>query len=246
MRIPAQRQFYFHGLPGSSAELRLFDNAIAEQIEVLHPLDFDRFQNTEAAHGPYRIIGFSLGAFSALRLAATKPERVKELILISPAAPLEIGNFLPDMAGAPVFRTAQSSALALAGLTSIQSVATALAPQWLIKQLLAETCETEQALLKDPAFVSVLIDGLKSSFGPKAGLYRKAVRSYVRPWANDLQQIHCPCKIIHGDKDTWAPVEMAKALSDALPGQTELLIKNDLGHYSTLIRTLPSIIAQEQ
>ena len=94
---------YFHGLPWSAAELRLLNRDAGPKIEVIHPLDFRQFEGAEPSSGKVRVVGFSLGAFSALRLAALKPQWVKELILISPAAPLETGEYLDRMAGAPVF-----------------------------------------------------------------------------------------------------------------------------------------------
>lgn len=234
--------FYFHGLPGSTAELRLLTCDVAPKIEVLHPLDFSRFEATEPMNGRVRIIGFSLGAFSAVRLAAMKPKWVKELILISPAAPLETGDYLPRMAGASVFKTAKRSKLGFAALTAMQSVLAAIAPRLLLHQMFAESCEKERALLSDPAFVSILMDGLKSSLGANAHMYRKSVRSYVGPWAKDLKLVQCHCRIFHGEKDNWAPVEMAKALAAALPSEPELRIEEGLGHYSTLAKTLPSVL----
>lgn len=233
---------YFHGLPGSAAELRLLNRDAGPKIEVIHPLDFRRFEGAEPSLGKVRIVGFSLGAFSALRLAALKPQWVKELILISPAAPLETGEYLHRMAGAPVFKTAKNSKLGFAALTAIHSVLAAVTPRLLLRQIFAESCDKERALLNDPVFVSILIDGLKNSLGANASLYRKTVRSYVGPWADDLKAVRCHCRIFHGERDNWAPMEMAKAIADGLPSEPELIIEEGLGHYSTLAKTLPSVL----
>ncbi|MEY4838200.1 MAG: hypothetical protein RLZZ475_2059 [Pseudomonadota bacterium] len=104
---------YFHGLPGSAAELAAFGPDIAARTAGFHVAarggDFARLAEQTAASfpdGPLRLVGFSLGAAAALRVAPHLGERVERIDLVSPAAPLQLGDFLGQMAGAPVFRAA--------------------------------------------------------------------------------------------------------------------------------------------
>lgn len=53
------------------------------------------------------LIGFSLGAMTATRLAVLLGERVVRVDCTSGAAPLDLGNFLSHMAGKPVFTFAK-------------------------------------------------------------------------------------------------------------------------------------------
>lgn len=93
---------YCHGLPGSAREISMLVDSDESNILVMGPNDIERFETVigskqiETAH----VIGFSLGAMAAIEIAAKYPQLSKKLSLIAPAAPLELGDFLPDMAGA--------------------------------------------------------------------------------------------------------------------------------------------------
>lgn len=233
---------YFHGLPGSARELELMSNPNACRPEVWAPLALSA-PGDSADHGtPVRVIGFSLGAFSALKLAAARPDKVSELILISPAAPLELGPFLDQMAGAPVFKAARASRTGFALLTALQAVAAHVAPRFLLQQMFANSCAAEQALLQDPQAVDCLTDGLKHALWQAAPAYRQTVRSYVSPWEAEVSRVACPCQIYHGKLDDWVPLGMAEALAAHMAQESQLHALDGLGHYSTLIKVLPDLL----
>ena len=235
---------YFHGLPGSADELTLMELPKRGAPQVLDPLDFEAFDRRVASERPVTVIGFSLGAFSALKLAASRPESVSELVLISPAGPLEIGRFLNQMAGAPVFRMAKQSSFALAMLTAVQALAAHAFPRFLLNQMFAQSCTAEKTLLKNPDAVRCLTKGLKHSLWNAAPLYRRTIREYVQLWATDLSKIQCPCRVYHGELDDWVPIEMAQALFDRLPPESKFGTEEGLGHYSTLIKVLPKVLSE--
>ena len=224
---------YCHGLPGGAAELALAD----ADLPVL-----DRRQITDLAQpspclpdGALHLIGFSLGASFALRLAAHHPGRVAKLTLISAAAPLELGNFLPDMAGQAVFRLARRPALFRA-VTGVQGAIAHAAPGVLASQLIATCDPSDRKLLQGsgkPAFIAALQQG----YGTNRLAYLREVCAYVRPWANLLDQVHCPVELHHGSADLWAPAAMSDALHTALP-QSSLTRHDGLGHYSTLVEVM--------
>jgi Predicted hydrolase of the alpha/beta-hydrolase fold len=127
---------YFHGLPGSAAELEGFGPEIAQRAAGFHVAarggDFARLAEAIAArfpNGPLHLVGFSLGAAAALRVAPLLGERVRQIDLVSPAAPLQLGDFLGGMAGAPVFRAALAGHWPLAALTFAQAQSTRIAPE---------------------------------------------------------------------------------------------------------------------
>lgn len=235
---------YFHGLPGSADELALLELPKRSIPKVLDPMDFEAFDRHHALEGPATVIGFSLGAFSALKIAASRPESVSKLVLISPAGPLEIGPFMDQMAGAPVFKTAKQSSFAFAMLTAAQALAAHAFPRLLLKQMFAQSCEAEKALLKTPSAVKCLTHGLKHSLWNTAPLYRSTVTEYVQPWETELSKIQCPCQVYHGDLDDWVPVGMAQALFERLPRESKFQVEEGLGHYSTLIKVLPDVLGQ--
>jgi len=233
---------YFHGLPGSERELALVNMQECEVPRVLDPLDFEYFSQRTGAHSPAKVVGFSLGAFSAVKLAASRPDVVSELVLISAAAPLETGSFLDEMAGAPVFRAARASAAAFAALTAAQAFAAHVFPEFLLKRMFAKSCDAEKAILKDPAARRCLTDGLRHSLWHSAPMYRRAVTEYVQPWQSDLSEVQCPCRVFHGELDDWVPLGMAETLIDSLPSGSTFQVEKNLGHYSTLVKVLPNVL----
>ena len=219
---------YLHGLPGSAAELALGPVGRAADWTV-PDRDAPSFAQLALAlpAGPLHLVGFSLGAACALRLAALAPDRVARVTLVSAAAPLELGDFLPDMAGAAVFRAARSHAQ-LSALTTVQSTLARLSPA-LFARLLARGADAEEAaLLQTPALRRALAEGLTRN--RKA--YLRELAAYVQPWARHLPHVRAPVALVHGRADRWAPPAMAEALATALPQAG--LHWHETGHFGTL------------
>ncbi|MDZ4692967.1 alpha/beta hydrolase [Terricaulis sp.] len=239
-----RRVIYCHGLPGSPEELSAFGAWTPRQH--VHGLDrlghhngpyeenvllaFDAIGVDE----PVTLVGFSLGAMSAVRIAAERGPLVRKLILISPAAPLQLGNFLPVMAGRPVFEAAQAGDLALRLFTASQASLVALAPKLAVKTMFRASTDAELDLLASPRFVEVVVRGLRTCLGPRQAAYRGELHAYVRPWAHVLDDIRCETEIWSGSLDDWAPPAMSEALKERLGDRASLNVCPGLGHYSTL------------
>lgn len=236
---------YCHGLPGSGSEI---DFLLAQNIELPRtcgPQDMATLELRPNAtqNQTVHVIGFSLGAMAAIKIAGHYQSQVHKLTLISPAAPLELGHFLPDMAGKLVFDSAKRSAWQFRALTFLQHLTVKISATAAIKAMFADSPPPEQALLADKGFTSALIDGLKQSYGENRPAYCQAVLDYVRPWQQYLEALNCPVEIHHGTADNWAPVEMAYALQKHINMEVELVEHAGLGHYSTLRVALPDILA---
>lgn len=228
------RAVYLHGLPGGPEELALA--GVSLPCPVRRGDEADTLAQIRAMAGgePLHLIGFSLGAALALRLApALAPAR---LTLISPAGPLELGDFLPRMAGAPVFRAARRPMLFRA-LTAMQSLAFTHAPARSLETLFASAPTADRALLTAEN-QRLLLQAIRSSLGPGRAAYRAEIARYVQPWADLLARVPCPVTLWQGEADTWTPPDMAKALQAALP-RADLHLLPGLGHYSTLCHALP-------
>jgi len=220
-------QFYLHGLPGGAAELAL----AGVTLPVL-----DRQGELALPQGPLHLVGFSLGAALALRMAAQHPDKVAHLTLMSPAAPLELGNFLPDMAGQAVFKAARRKPLFHA-FTMAQAAMVRLAAGLLARQLIA-TCDTsDRALLSSAQGARIFRRILRQGYGANRPAYLREVPHYVQPWADGLARVTCPATLHHGTADTWAPPAMTTALAKALP-QAEVQMHEGLGHYATMVAVL--------
>lgn len=245
------RIIYCHGLPGSTSELSAF--GVPQAATHIHPLNrfsggtgayesdllasFDALDLTE----PTTVAGFSLGAMSAMRLAARRPHLVSKLVLISPAAPLQLGDFLADMAGRPVFEAARRGASSLRILSQLQATMASIAPRLVIRTMFQKSAEADRRLLESPAFLDMLVNALRASLGSYQAAYRAELLSYVRPWADVVDGVRCPVKIWQGGEDTWTPPAMASALKERIGTLASLELCPGQAHYSTLGAALPHL-----
>jgi Predicted hydrolases or acyltransferases (alpha/beta hydrolase superfamily) len=174
---------------------------------------------------------------AAIRIAASRPEQVSKVTLISAAAPLQMGSFLPDMAGQAIFQLALHRPGLLGVVTGLQSRLTRVSPH-LMTRLLFGTCgASERALLKDPAFRDAIHEALRSCFITHRQAYLAYVRAYVADWSGLLAQVQCPVELWHGTADMWAPPDMAVALKSRFGAACVLHQIEDGEHYSTMCQT---------
>lgn len=229
---------YLHGLPGGAEELRLGPGR--EMWRVPDRLTWTGYEaglSALASDLPDRthLVGFSLGTMTALRLAALRPDRVASVTLVSAAAPLDLGDFLPRMAGAPVFRAALTSPAKLARMTAAQCHFARLVPGLMLRLLFAGTGKDERAhALANPYLFA---DLLRRTYGSGRAAYLAELAAYVGGWSDVLARVSAPVMLHHGSADRWSPPAMAEALARALP-DAQVSHHNGLGHYGTLVHVL--------
>jgi len=238
---------FCHGIPGGPADAQILrDGHPNADIAALEPLtgdpatwdadvlaDFDRLVQ-RAGGGPVHLVGFSIGAMIAISLAARRPQQVSQLTLVSAAGPLSLGDFLPDMAGRPIFEMAQKTPRLLRVVTAFQGMLARFLPGLLIRTLFSKCGATERAYLGDAGFRKIVIDGLRGSLSDHPRTYCAIVQRYVHDWQRDVDAVSCPVTLWHGTADTWAPLAMAEALGDRLgPNATRHWVEGG-EHYSTL------------
>ncbi len=240
------RTFYFHGCPGAASELTLFsgvapppwtvaDRTIAEEgspEEYLRQLSAQ--VGTVARERPVRLVGFSLGAFVALEVASRLPGLPVTLDLVSAAAPLQLGDFLPHMAGKPVFATAIRSPAAFDALTAVQGAVASIMPALLMRSVFADPRGDDAGLVADAQFRTGMRHVLWEGFGAGRSAYRRDVKAYVTDWSPVLDRIRHPVTLWHGTADNWTPPAMAHALAERLPQGAEVNWVPEGSHFSTL------------
>jgi pimeloyl-ACP methyl ester carboxylesterase len=247
---------YFHGLPGADAELRLFGPEIYERTEHFNiakrhipnaSSGTDAFEiianDIRRVSGglPLRLIGFSLGASTALRVAPLLGPQVEQIDIISAAAPLQTGNYLEKMAGAPVFRAAKKHPLAFNLLSQCQSILSKVAPKLLYSVLFSKAQGNDLKLRDDPHFRTVMTQILAESLGSELATYRSEIYAYVDDWSQTLGKVCQPVSIYHGALDNWSPLEMASGIANALSNCMKLEVLDDCSHYSTLREFLQQV-----
>ncbi|MEQ1689631.1 MAG: hypothetical protein ABL874_13745, partial [Sphingopyxis sp.] len=159
----ATKTFYFHGQPGGVGELALLGGAPTTSDWMCYDRSrvismrgegcFDALAARvlrDAGGQPCRLIGFSLGAMAALQIAERLGEAVERIDLISAAAPLQLGDFLPHMAGRPLFELAAHHPGLFGLVAGAQGLLARFAPRLLARSLLATGMGADAALFADP------------------------------------------------------------------------------------------------
>ena len=234
---------YVHGLPGSGAELRLGWPESRQRPFVVAPSAYDAFP-AHAPPGPVHVVGFSLGAPAALRLAARWPDRIVRVTLISPAAPPRPRD-LHRMADAPLFLASRRGPRALAVAVAVQATLAQVAPTLLLALMFAAQPVAERRLLRDEGVRDALVAGLRRTFGPGRRGYAAALSAYAGSIDDDPIQLGVPVEIVHGADDGWVPVAMARRLADALAPRCTLTVLPGLGHYGALRAGLARVAAED-
>lgn len=252
---------YFHGSPGAPEECAIFDLYAKEQ--GLTFVCFDRFPGNyslageayyqflaqeiskQAAGKQVDVVGFSIGAFIALQTCRYLGNGVvRNLHLISAAAPLDAGDFLETMAGKQVFQLARTFPSLFVLLSYWQGVLALLFPKALFRLLFASAAGGDKALSVDHEFQSSITKILRSCFIGSIQGYVRDIKSYVQPWKDTLSGIGVNTHIWHGAEDNWSPVSMAEYLQSAIPDCSSTKIFGGLSHYSCLYRAAPEICRQ--
>ncbi len=244
---PFRLIYFCHGVPGGERDSAFIKDALPVGTKLITPnllavkedpreaciRQFDEltagFEEAEV-----HVIGFSIGTLAAAHIAGARSERVAKLSLVSSAAPLSLGNFLPKTAGAPVFKVARSSPRLLKVLIVLQGLLFRMRPTVLLKGLFAKCGAMERELIGRPEVASVLHAGLANSLVSHPEIYAAYLKAYVSDWSAVLSGIGCPTELWHGSADTWSPIDMAWALKEALPIDAQLHIVDRAEHYSTL------------
>jgi len=235
---------YVHGLPGSPDELPLIcDTPTQFFAPNLRDGPLDPQITAQFGTQPVTLIGFSLGAFRALRFAADHPERVAHLHLIAPAAPLELGDFLGQMAGGPIFRMARDHPKLFRLVTRLQAFASRIAPGFLAAQIFASAQGDDIALKAKANFLRDWGTIARHCMADGAQAYRDEITAYVAPWVELLGRVQTPTSIWYGGADNWTPPAMAEALIRKLPIAPQLCRIENGSHYSTLAAALTQITA---
>ncbi|MEQ1560892.1 MAG: alpha/beta hydrolase [Methyloglobulus sp.] len=191
------------------------------------------------------VVGFSIGAFIALQACRYLPDGVKNLHLISAAAPLEAGDFLNAMAGKQVFQMVKTFSALFVLLSYWQGLLALLFPNTLFHLLFASAVGKDKALAIDSDFKAKISKLFKSCFlGSNVRGYVRDIKAYVQPWETTLSEVSVNTHIWHGAEDNWSPKMMAEYLKSAITGCSHIEIMEGLSHYSCLYEAMPKICKQ--
>lgn len=248
---------YLHGQPGSADELALFGAHVARNTSDWHVLDRNPAAAGVAGHyallamrarrfaagRPIRLIGFSMGGWEALHLAAHMGGEVSAVDLIATAARPRGGRYPEGMVGKPLFEMAHDHPALFSGLTRAQGWGANMAPALIRRALFAKAQGGDAALVAQPAFRAGINRLLRASLSGPAATYRRDIAAYVDGPEPDLSAIIAPVTLWHGEADNWAPIILAGDLVERLPTLAAFHRLPGLSHYGTLAHVLTTIDA---
>lgn len=248
----AVKTIYFHGNPGAPAELALLGGDRVRSWMVLDraalPLEPEaRIRQLTAIVAelcndqPLRLVGFSAGAHVALQVAARMPGADLTLDLVSPAGPLDSGDYLSKMAGGPVFRAAMLRPPLFAALVRVQSLCARLLPGLMTHFLFATAQGDDRTLKADERFIGPYREVLRSCLVGGLASYKAEIEAYVLPWSDLLPQVRHPVTIWQGTCDNWTPPEMAQSMAQALRNVQAFHLLDGQSHFSTLRAALAAL-----
>jgi len=172
---------------------------------------------------PAAVVGYSLGARVALRMALDRPDSVRSLVLLSPS---------PGIADphARAARREQDETLARqlerAGLA-------AFVDAWEAQPLFATESE-----LPATARVNIREMRLRNDPAGLAASLRGAGQGSMAPLHEDLPRIGVPSLVVAGERDAVG-VERARKIAGAIPG-ARLVVLDGLGH--AVQREAPAVV----
>jgi pimeloyl-ACP methyl ester carboxylesterase len=248
---------YFHGAPGSPEECKVFD--LDGKKHGLKFVCFDRFAVDPSIKGEayYKFlaaeisklagakqvdfVGFSIGAFIALQTSRYMNHYVRNLHLISAAAPLESGHYLDAMAGKQVFKLAKVAPFLFLLLSHWQGLLVLFSPKALFNLLFASAAGEDKALAAAPEFQHHITQVIRTCFVGRVKGYARDIDAYVQPWNATLSEVSVNTQLWHGDMDNWSPPLMMDYLKNAIPGNTSANLVSGASHYSCLYRAVAEI-----
>jgi len=245
-----------HGTPGSRRFGRLFASAAAEQGVRLLAVDRPGYGDSgawpersmgdigrvvaavldEAAVERAGVVGFSGGGPHALAVAATHPDRVTSVDVLSGSTPPSIGPTpLPQRLLAGLATTTPGL---FRGLFGVQAwVADHVSPSVFLSQYTERGIET---------FETATVDHLTREFVAAVGGSRPGVATEFRllgePWDFAVEEIDRPVRLWHGQGDTNVPLAGVQQLDHRLPDSELRTVDGD--HLSTLVDCRSDVLAR--
>ncbi|MFZ5783117.1 MAG: alpha/beta hydrolase [Pseudomonadota bacterium] len=193
-----------HGLTGAWPRDEYTIEAYADFVEVLvDTMDLDRFV----------LVGHSMGGAVAWTFAATRPDRVSQLILV-------------DSAGFPSPDDQAPLALRIARLPLLGEISSYFRPEARVRRSLASAyADPAQATAERVRRHAEL---QRFPGNREATLQRARLQEPLDP--TPLRRLKVPTLILWGGRDPWVPVADAFRFQNGIKG-AELEIFSELGHY---------------
>jgi pimeloyl-ACP methyl ester carboxylesterase len=191
--------------------------------------------------GRFAVVGISTGGAFALALGVLAPERVLGVVACCSMTDMRWAQGRATMSRPHVHAVweAPDRAAALAAATDAHGeggskmrgggMAAALAP-------------SDVALFGDPEWMKAAVVEFPAMFAHGLEGYTDDRLADGAGWVSfDVTSIQCPVTVLHGGSDRMVDVIHARHTAELVPG-AELVIFDDLGHFSIVTKVVPAIV----
>ncbi|WP_213453086.1 alpha/beta fold hydrolase [Rhizomonospora bruguierae] len=260
----AEPALYVHGLGGSAQNWTDLAELLAGRLAG-QAIDLPGFGKSDPARrytlaafaervvrwieysdrGPVHLFGNSLGGAITIRVAASRPDLVRSLTLVSPAMP-----FLDPR------RSVQGRVVPLLAVPGAERIAARqlarIAPEELIRQIIGAcfadpTCVPEQRMAEALEEISVRYTAehyASAYLGTLRGLVGSFLRAYL-PGEGSLWRIaarvRAPTLVVAGRQDRVVDIRVAPQVARAIP-DSRLLMLDGVGHVAQM--EVPRVVAR--
>jgi pimeloyl-ACP methyl ester carboxylesterase len=253
-----------HGSPDSSAVWALLDDAARRAgARVIAPdrpgfgsttpkpdrsiLDWvdDLDELTEHLElSSFRVLAISGGSPYALAVAATHPERVRHLGLLSVISPLDAPRVTKG-ANPQVrftFWAARRAPFLLEPMGRVMAKLTLKDPDKAAERLIGMRPPADREIVRRPQVMAVLRENLTEQFKNPQSMALE-MRNAARPWGFDLPEVTVPTTIWQGGLDDIHTPAMGRYLADHLPNadlvyEPDYATFNFIDDFDTILETL--------
>lgn len=187
------------------------------------------------------VLGFSAGGPYAIACGALLRDRVTVVGVASAWAPPQAPRTRPS-ARLP-FVPALGRHVRLLRRLSLSRVAKRIAKDGtgLLRKATVQWPAADRAIVDDPSLQRVLADDLREAFRQGARGPSRDARLVTRRWGFRLEDVRVPTWLWHGQDDRHVSSELARYVSERIPGTRTTLYRAD-GHLSTLVGHLGEIL----
>jgi pimeloyl-ACP methyl ester carboxylesterase len=192
----------------------------------------------------FRVLAISGGSPYALAIAATHPDRVAHLGLLSVISPLDVPRVTKG-ANPQVrftFWAARRAPFLLEPMGRLMATLTLKNPDKAAERLIAMRPLADREIIRRPEVMAVLLENLPNQF-KDPGSMAQEMGNAARPWGFDLQEVTVPTTIWHGGLDDVHTPAMGRYLAGQLPN-AELVYEPDyatfnfIDEFDTILDTL--------
>lgn len=253
---------FFHGFPGSSAQIELFKDQLTafdlqvvcidrpgyNQSEVRGASQFD--QTNQALHELLKSFGWSQcevisvsgGTPFLFSFVQAEPQFISRVTVVSGLGPIATEKFRDLLQ--PKMKVALRLLPLLPGnlFEKILPKAGGKPPRFNLIRFLMPVSKADVAVIQTEGILPVLGTALHEAFAQKGVGPKRDAGVYLKPWKLEMGSYKGRVDIWHGQEDRILPARMAKLMHQSLPQAKLYLVPNE-GHYSLAMNRIQHILS---